>query len=264
MRNRLVVFGVLIVVAVSVVLAVRSHLKSKTPAPPAIVATTRAGGSPEKPSRTEAARVLTQQQLASAIIQQGVTPERAKQLFSMVVGPLPGVDVPASGRDPTDFDGTLAIGYIYKVWGALTPEQREAAAKLIHRSGDVSRDRMSTASFMPPLIPARFIKVAQKQAYDYQSLAQNAALTLEAFLEVPPMQFTVDVDFDPPTGTEYAHSWLWYKSPSNLNAPDIQYLSGCEITIHDQKFQPLNDSDAEAIVTHEMFHCYQYREAGSA
>jgi hypothetical protein len=263
MRNRLVVFGVLIVVTGSVVLAVRSHLRSKTAAPPAIVATTRTGGSPEPPSRTEAAPVLTQQQLAAAIIEQGVTPERAKQLFSMVVGPLPGVDVPATGRDPTDFDGTLAIGYIYKVWDALTPEQREAAAKLVHRSGDVSRDRVSTASFFPSLNPARFIKVAQKQAYDYQTLAQNAALTLEAFLAVPPMQFTVTVDFNPPIGTEYAHSWLWYKSPERPNAPDVAYLSGCEITIHDQKFQPLNDSDAEAVVTHEMFHCYQYREAES-
>ena len=135
MRNRLVIFGVLIIVAVSVALAVRSHLKSKTAAPPAIVATTRVGGSPEPPTRPEAAAVLTQQQLAAAIIQQGVTPERARQFFSMLVGPLPGVEVPATGRDPTDFDGTLAIGYIYKVWGALAPEQREAAAKLIHRSG---------------------------------------------------------------------------------------------------------------------------------
>src|SRR5271169_6722850 len=141
MRNRLVIFGVLIVVAVSVVLAVRSHLRTKTAAPPAIVATTRTGGSPEPPTRSEAAPVLTQQQLAAAIIEQGVTPERAKQLFSMLVGPLPGVDVPATGRDPTDFDGTLAIGYLYKVWGALTPEQREAAAHLINRSGNASQDR---------------------------------------------------------------------------------------------------------------------------
>ncbi len=219
MRNRLVVFGVLIVVAVSVVLAVRSHLRSKTAAPPAIVATARTGGSPEPPNRPEAAPVLTQQQLASAIVQQGVTPERAKLFFSMVLGALPGVDVPATGRDPTDFDGTLAIGYIYKVWGELTPEQREAAAKLIHRAGNALRDRVSAASLLPPLIPAGFIKVAQKPAYDYQSLAQNAALTLEAFLGVPPMQFTVDVDFNPPTGTEYAHSWLWYRSPERPNAP---------------------------------------------
>ncbi len=264
MRNRLVVFGVSIVVAALVVLAVRSHLGSKKAAPPAIVATTRTGSSPEAPARTEAAAVLTQQQLASAIIEQGVTPERAKQLFSMVVGPLPGVDVPATGRDQTDFDGTPAIGYIDAVWSALTLEQREAAAKLIHRSGDVSRDRMSTASFFPSLNPARFINVAQKGAYDYQALAQNAALTLEAFLGVPPMQFTVDVDFDPPTGTEYAHTWSWYFDPLvHKEKPDVMYVSGCEITIHDQKFQPINADDAAAIVTHEMFHCYQQREAGT-
>jgi hypothetical protein len=261
MRNRLVVFGVLIVVAVSVVLAVRSHLRSKTAAPPAIVATTRTGGSPEAPARTEVAAVLTQQQLASAIIEKGVTPERAKLLFSMVVGPLPGVDVRTTGRDPTDYDGTSAIGYLYQVWGALTTEQREAAAKLIHRSGDASQAHMSTASFFPPLVPARFIKVAQQGAFDYQTLAQDAAGTLAVFLAVPLLQFTVTVNFGPPPGTEFAHSWSWYMDPArgHPNLPDIPYLSGCELTIQDQNFQGLNDYDAEAIVTHEMFHCYQGR-----
>ena len=110
MRNRLAVFGVSIVVAVAVVLAVRHHLRSKTAAGPAIVATTRTGGSPEPPTRTVAAAVLTQQQLASTIIEQGVTPERAKQYFSMVVGPMPGVDVPDTGRDPTDLTAHWRLG----------------------------------------------------------------------------------------------------------------------------------------------------------
>src|SRR3954447_24904741 len=34
------------------------------------------------------------------IAKEGLTPERAKQLFSLVVAPLPGVTVPADGADP--------------------------------------------------------------------------------------------------------------------------------------------------------------------
>jgi hypothetical protein len=255
MRNRLAIFGVSIVVAVSVVLAVRNHLRSRTAAPPAIVATTRTGSLPETPTHTGAAAVLTQQQLASAIIEQGVTPERAKLLFSMVVGPLPGVEVPATGRDPTDFDGTLAIGYIFKVWGELTSEQREAATKLIHRSGNASQDRMSAASFFPEMIPPRFIKAAQKGAYDYQSLGELANSTLSGLLGVSPVQVDIAVEYGAPQGTEYAHTWSW--TWGNL----IGWEKGCHITVWDQKFQDLDENDAAAVITHEMFHCFQQRAA---
>src|SRR5690348_3624825 len=54
------------------------------------------------------------------ILEQGLTPDRAKVLFSMVVGPLPGVAVPSGSADPSDRDGTLAVSYIYQVWNSLS------------------------------------------------------------------------------------------------------------------------------------------------
>jgi len=226
-------------------------------APPATVATAPTAGAPPAQAAAAPAVVLTQRQLAAEIIKHGVTPERAKQLFSMVVGPLPGVSVPAGGRDPSDYCGTPAVGYIHQVWDSLTPEQRKAATQLIHPAGNAPAARMSTASLLPQLIPTGFLKVANQPAYDYQTLAQNANTTLaHALGDIPRIRGIVPVDYDPPPGTEYAHTWSYF-------ANDSPNPNGCEIDVHDQKFQPLSAVDAQAVITHEMFHCYQQRAAGS-
>src|SRR6266705_1124488 len=98
MRTRLVILGVLIVLGVSVLLIVRSRSRSKT-APPANTVTARPDTSPAAhPAATAVPAVPLQEQLAADIRKNGVAPDRAKLLFSMVVGPLPGVSVPAEGR----------------------------------------------------------------------------------------------------------------------------------------------------------------------
>src|SRR5690348_12772871 len=74
--------------------------------------------------------VQSQAQLQDDIIKHGVTPERAKLLFSLVVIPLPGVTIPPGiKRDPTQFDGTPAATYLMSVWDTLTPEQRKVAER---------------------------------------------------------------------------------------------------------------------------------------
>ena len=74
----------------------------------------------------------SQRALQLAIQHDGLTPERATELFSLTVGPLPGVSIGGLAKDPSDVDGTEAVLYLLKVWAALTPEQRRAAAALIH------------------------------------------------------------------------------------------------------------------------------------
>jgi hypothetical protein len=73
-------------------------------------------------------------QLYDQIQQLGITPERAKLLFSLAIGPLPGVSVPDGARDPHDFCGTLAVGYLYQVWNELTDAQRDKARELLATS----------------------------------------------------------------------------------------------------------------------------------
>src|SRR5580704_6587392 len=130
MRKRLILLAGGMLLVVLVVLVVRSRLESPAAHPP------NAGVHPDSSfgglgTSSAPGLAQTQEQLLKDITKQGNTPERAKLLFSMAVGPLPGVTVPVAGRDPADFDGTLAVGYLYQVWNSLTAAQRAAAAQLI-------------------------------------------------------------------------------------------------------------------------------------
>ncbi len=208
---------------------------------------------------------MTLQQLRTAISREGNTPERAKALFSMVVGPLPGVAVLASGRDPTDFDGTYALTYLHQFWDSLTPEQRDAATALVTGMREVRAEkgtarRVLAAGLIPDFHFAQWYQVSdQTPAWDYKKLAGNADSALAAYLHVDPIypNFDVSIDYDPPEGTEYAHTWSW--TWGNV----LKWDKGCHIFVWNQKFQGLDESDAEAVLTHEMFHCYQQRLAGT-
>src|ERR1700686_2761380 len=108
MRSRSLVLGVVILAGVLGFLAYRSLSKSKSSPSPANTTIQQPGSSPAANSDILTPGIRGQQQLVAEILSLGLTSERAKLLFSMVVGPLPGVSVPSESRDPSDFDGTLA------------------------------------------------------------------------------------------------------------------------------------------------------------
>lgn len=141
MRPRLAVAAILIA-AIAVVFVVRTRRHSN-PGPTAATATV--------PQHATPSNVPTQAQLQSDILRNGLTPEKAVLFFGMVVGPLPGVSVPDGSRDPSEFDGTLAVEYLYREWNALTDAQRRAARPLIEGPAAAS-GRASRSSH--PLEPA--------------------------------------------------------------------------------------------------------------
>src|SRR5579883_230262 len=270
MRHRPMVAGVSLALAVVLALVIGRHLRSRpaspgTTAPPA---QQTAAGPPAAGPASAAPPSPTPRHLLADIIEQGVTPERAKLLFSMAVGPLPGVTVPAAQRrDPTDFDGTLAVGYITQEWDSLTPEQRRAADRLIHPARrSPGGQRSASAAPRSMVLPVAYVPAMEGPAYDYNTLARNADATIAAFVAQQPVTFTLDTNYGPPPGSEAAHTWSWFISPLHPDESykDVPYPSGCEITINDQAFRPFNATDAQAIITHEMFHCFQQRVAGSA
>ncbi len=240
MRSRLILGAVLVALCVVVIMVLRS--RTRPPSPP--TATTGLQTAPPSPQ-------ITQQQLETDIIQHGVTPDRAKMLFSMVVGRLPGVSVPAT-RDRGDFDGTLAVTYLNQVWSSLTPEQQTAATALVAGPRRAPSQQALNPSH---LLPAAFLLFApDTPAFDYTTLAKNADGTLAAFLQVPGVAFDTDVDYGTPEGTEYAHTWSWtWGSALGLTK------AGCHMTFWNQMFAGLSQDEAEAVVTHEMFHCFQQR-----
>ncbi len=260
MMKRLMIFVVGAIVVALVVLAIWMRSRSKSAVRPLSKSQPGAQTNPAKET------VLTEKQLIRDIVRQGLTAERAKLLFSMVVGPLPGVTIPEGARDATDFDGTLAIGYIDHVWASLTPEQRAAVSQLIDRSPRAASHAQPSSSngYAPSFLPATYIFFNSAPAYDYQTMAQTANGLIAGSLNVSPVTFTIDIDYGTPPGTEYAHAWSWYRTRQDPEAPDLPYPTGCKISIWDQRMQTLDMLGAEAVVTHEMFHCFQQRVEGSA
>jgi hypothetical protein len=230
--------------------------------------------------------------LLDDIIRDGLTPDRARRLFTAVIGPLPGVQLAAGDRDPGAFDGTFAIQEIYRVWPYLTPEQRQAAAALIQPSTAAPAARLMgtdahvrLASWTMPermaILPAAFrAPDTNTPAYDYEDLAVGANTILSGHLGLPPIPFVIGVDYGTPTGTEYAHTISWWRATSvaeqfsddafkyeryvPIAGEFKHYLdNSCHITLWNQKFQTVNETDAQAILVHEMFHCYENRAAGT-
>jgi von Willebrand factor type D domain len=263
MRSKLLVAAIALVVAVAVVAwFMRGSKPSATQQ--AAARSTPSGPTPQIAGPNETAR--SQQELESEIITKGVTPERAKLLFSMVVGPLPGVAMPPTiARDPREFDGTAAIQFLSYVWNDLTAEQQHAAAVLINRP---EKAPQSTALQIPRLVLATFLPAMENDtpAYDYGKLLSEADGTLAALLNVPGVKFSFDIDYGPITGTEYAHTWSWWRVSKYLpvfNEWKANPGNGCNVTIHNQKFLPINATDAQAIMTHEMMHCFQQRQVAT-
>lgn len=210
------------------------------------------------------------------MLEKGVTVERATQLFSMALGPLPGVATPTWKRDPSDFDGTPAISYLFQVWGSLTPEQRRAAAQLIEgisvpassgpRQASARRNPDSVFRLASFGATAAGTTTGGPPAFDYPALVQDANGTLAGLLNVPPVDVEVMVDTGSPKPKDpYAStwSWTWVWGDSAKGIRDWTQNPGgkCRMIFLNWKFQKFNEANARAVATHETFHCYQQRAA---
>jgi uncharacterized protein YdeI (BOF family) len=240
---------------------------TKKPAAPATAANGPAGPAQSTPSTSQA--LTSQRSLQLDINHLGLTPERAKTLFSLTVGPLPGVNIDGLTSDPTDFDGTAAVLYLQSQWRSLTPEQRKAAHDLIRPPKRAGLARSTLPSFdmwtrhQPTLVLAGYDMPLGADdnlpAHDYTSLGTNANNQVAQFLGVTPVGYVVEVGFGPPKGTEFAHTSTWDEQNQNQPYPDGK----CHSIVWDQKFLGLDDISTAAVLSHEVTHCYQDRVAGT-
>ncbi|HKW00706.1 MAG TPA: VWD domain-containing protein [Vicinamibacterales bacterium] len=269
MRPRIValILAAAIVVAFAFWFAHRSRppagAPASTAAPPAAAASSAA-----------ASLASSQHRIQIEINHLGLTPERAKQLFSLTVGPLPGVSLDGLTKDPNEFDGTAAVLYLRHEWSALTPEQQQAASVLMYGS-PTTRGR-SGSLFLPErwaMHPPRVMLAGfgasptdDLPAHDYQSLADNANNTIAPLLGVAPIPQIVDVRMDASNGTEFADTTSWgSKIFIDPNTGDFQRFADgkCHIKVWNDKFAPLDDPSAMEVLAHELTHCYQDAWAGT-
>src|SRR5262249_54153216 len=148
-----------------------------------------ATGAPAAP-----AAASSQAKLLSDIITTGVTPDRAKQYFSLAVAPLPGVPIAGMTHDPTDFDGTAAVYYLRQVWSSLTPDQQRVATEvMVGRGGQITRGRKRVGAAFAPhrLLLAVFGVTMDAPAHDYATGEFPASDEIAKALGVPPVGLTV-------------------------------------------------------------------------
>jgi hypothetical protein len=190
-----------------------------------------------------------QRRLYLDILHDGVTPGKAKQLFSLVFGDLPGITTRPEDHDPDDFCGTMAADYIRQVWGSLTEAERTAVRSVLApskaaRTARLDEPHIIFAGFTPP--------PADTGKYDYEQMAKDADFAIAKRMNMLPPKIHVTVSLTmPKNGTAKAETTMWEDGTLKLIDGD------CHITVFDPMFANLSADDALSIMSHEMWHCYQ-------
>lgn len=242
------------------------HASPGAPQTPARTAssTTPAGSAPgSSPNRPGA----FQRQLYTDIETSGMSPERAKQLFSLAIGPLPGVTVPDNARDPDDFCGTRAVSAILHVWNTLSADQQAAVTRLLNMDRWTTKStRTLPPSFIgfaaPHLELASYTSLSSGPTtglFDYKKYLDDANFKIAGHYGATPLPYGFDVGQDRPDNkTAKAFTSRW----DNHDVPVSDY---CHIHI----WEPIivesgyTATDVQSIMAHEMFHCYQQKVAGT-
>ncbi len=211
-----------------------------------------------RPTTTTAASnaITTEAQLVAEIQKNGPTPQTAAQLFSLSVGPLPGVSIGGITPDPEDFDATEAVGYLYEEWTQLTAAQRDAAKRLLTPAKTLVGARTSSTradSSRPPMAV-----LLDSPQFDYLKLAQDANTEEATQLGRAPIDgFVIDlVD----TVTKAYAETRYYQTADDGGWE--RWPGGCHIAVFTPRWQGVDAENAASIISHEVFHCFQQREAG--
>jgi len=249
-RNQMAVAAVAIaaVLAASVVtvILVNRHSAATTP-----------GASRSPGPTTTRGGITSEVQLLDAIRTQGWTALRAEQLFALDVGPLPGVSVQgitAAGG----FDASMAVTGLYSQWDHLTKAQQTAASKYLTGSR-----APAPSSRLPAAHGADAVLLGNTNtpAYNFQALADSANHDEALNTGTALVELTVDVSYAPPPNPEtYAATWLFVRNGQGPWTPDPD---GCTTLVYNSKFVGLDAVSAAAVMAHEVFHCFEYREMGS-
>ena len=258
MRTRLLA----LVVLAAVVVGACSSPSSKPAAKSATTSTA---------AKSKAAPALTREtQIEDAIHQHGLTPTLAEEQFVLDVGPLPGVTVkgitPASGN----FDATPAIEDLDTEWTHLSAAQQKAATtdltptQQLKSSGGTGQTTTTIAARTGDA--PRYVLAVHTDAptFDYLGLAEAAELD-EATETGQASLSGIVIDEDSGLLTPHAEpyaattSYEW----SFLNSRWQPYSDGCHIAVFTGQWGALGAEDAAAIMAHEVWHCFQQRQAGS-
>jgi len=216
----------------------------------------------------------------------GVTVDGARALYAAVIGKLPGVPDPP-GPPSTSQSGTRALGAILSVFDQLTPGQQKVVLDHMGvgaadetRSDVLPRDdppdpsgpnaTTTTAhgrSAMARLRPAvRSGQTPPAAFFDpYVAWANHAIAGHTGAPQIPKIRIHVD---DTTTPSAVADTIYFDKTDIPLTQGKKYFdngamLDACQITVYAEKFKGFDPAAITSVLSHEVFHCYQQRKAGS-
>jgi hypothetical protein len=179
----------------------------------------------------------------------------ALDAFVLAFGPLPGIGRPpgASGEIPS---GTFALRMLRRFWGTLTPEQQAAAERLIR--GEAASASSGTAVLAAYHVPPSRTRLAAAAvtAAEYQAMADKYTEIIAGKLgRVITGDVKVFVNDVQPLD-EFVWDADAYIDSKDASGQPQGNLVMCEIHVNPSG-QTHDGIDAEGLIAHEVFHCFQ-------
>ena len=275
MRRLAVLIAVAVVLAAVGVVAWRDRRDQPNPE----ATGTATGTSSTGPAATGPTPPLTVYDVIERDIREhGHTKVRALQLFSAQFGQLPEVELPQGApSDPGgSFEGTESIAELARYYDQLSGDQQRAvdnAMGLDRRSGLIVGSDGSTTpgsvlrSFASPVHRDGFVHLSagfvslndpnDPKSYVPVVTQVNSELAAKTGEPAHPA-VGVSVTNDPKNKAA-AWSARW-----DLKGKELGPQPGtCWMTVNAARTASLSDPLLATVITHELFHCYQYRTMGS-
>ncbi len=229
-----------------------------------VLVATACGKDTDRPdAAAEPAAPTAYQQVLDRVGPDGaVDKDTAVAAFSLAVGELPGASLPDGPRRPVE-SGSLAVQWILRHWGSLTPEQQKAARAALGTSGGGGgglTGPLSTAKPNPNLsCPKADSDDAAPHRAAFDRAVGDIAVRLGRTLK---LATTVSVNSRDLHMPSYMYTW-GCQGTSAMWDPDAP-LTGCAVHINPSTLGDTTEHDRRAFFVHEAMHCFLYDKHGMA
>ncbi|MCJ7725545.1 MAG: hypothetical protein MUP76_04055 [Acidimicrobiia bacterium] len=178
--------------------------------------------------------------------------EAALDLFAAAVGPLPGADAGAF-PDPDPHAATMALMAVAAHYGELTQLQRDAFLDAVEGPGRGAGDEGEVLSTGNPVgVLAAYQGAAQPAGTDYADIAIEARDEIARRVGRP---LRIPVRIVIREGTEF---WAMASPMRDGHFIDDGTPDECMVELWPERIASGDGLFVRSVVTHEVFHCFQY------
>jgi len=190
----------------------------------------------------------------AGIHRDGTVPlETALAAFSVVFGPLPGVE-PPTGDPAVAVSASGPTRWILNHWDELTPDQQAAVHRYLAVDGPISIQTDPVAA-LNPLTAAVLDQVGFQAMAD--KMVEKLAGMLNRPLDIPVDAVLRDLVATGKDKVIYANT-VPLDDAGKEGVKSTPKMARCQVQIGKATQAFTDIVDQEAVVAHEVFHCFQY------